>query len=827
MLGLGLLLKAAVPKVASGTWSSAGEFGVIPSGAAAEVVRYGRLRVSGGASGGLLSDQIAIYDPATSTWVRAGRMSQARSGHATAILSDGRVFISGGITANGVSASIEIYDPAAGVSTATGAMGMARTDHAVATLKDGRVLVVGGSNGHTALALAELADPNSGTIVPVSSGMSVGRAKLSATTLLDGHVFIAGGNDGSKDLASAEIFNPAAQTFSPSGTVLSVARSGHIAILLPHNNSVLIAGGSISGTTLSAADLYAPWTDRVSVTNSMSAARSGAVGGGLDQYEVALVGGGGATTAEYYGYATVKTDHHDYAPGQTVTITGSGWQPGETVTLTLREDPPIDTHGPLTAVADPAGNFVNAQFVPDAHDIGIRFYLTAAGAGSQAQTTFTDAKATTTSIAAPTITYGANGTVTVTVSVNAGPPPTGNVTLSIDGGTAVSKALSSFSGSIGSTTFTNTDIPALTRPTHTGSPHSLSASYAPDGNNFQASSATGSLVVNAATLTIVGTPAYDGTTTASASILSVSNKVGTDDVTVATGSGTLASKTVGSPAITSVGPLGLGGTAAGNYTLTGATGSGTINKAHLTVTADNQSKTYDGTVFSPFTATISGFKNGETPATSGMTGAPGFTGAATTATAAGTYTITPTLSTLNGGTNYDFPAGNFVNGTLIINPRNATWTTNPASKTYGDTDPSPLTTGSGTNFVAADGVSASYSRAPGETVAGGLYHITATLSATVVNALANYTITNAGADFTITKRTATWTTNPASKTYGDTDPSPLTTGSGTNFVAADGVSASYSRAAGETVAGGLYHIPATLSATVINALANYTITNAR
>src|SRR5436190_910989 len=57
-------------------------------------------------------------------------------------------------------------------------------------------------------------------------------------------------------------------------------------------------------------------------------------------------------------------------------------------------------------------------------------------------------------------------------------------------------------------------------------------------------------------------------------------------------------------------------------------------------------------------------------------------------------------------------------------------------------------------------------------------------------------VTNAGAEFTINKRDATWTTTAASKTYGDSDPSPLTAGSGSNFVAGDGVTATYSRAAG-------------------------------
>ena len=83
---------------------------------------------------------------------------------------------------------------------------------------------------------------------------------------------------------------------------------------------------------------------------------------------------------------------------------------------------------------------------------------------------------------------------------------------------------------------------------------------------------------------------------------------------------------------------------------------------------------------------------------------------------------------------------------------------------------SPLTTGSGSNFVAADNVTATYSRVAGENASPPTYHITATLSATPLSALDNYIITNDGAEFTINKRLATWTTNPASKTYGDPDP---------------------------------------------------------
>jgi hypothetical protein len=109
-----------------------------------------------------------------------------------------------------------------------------------------------------------------------------------------------------------------------------------------------------------------------------------------------------------------------------------------------------------------------------------------------------------------------------------------------------------------------------------------------------------------------------------------------------------------------------------------------INKVHLTVTADDKSKTYDGAAFTAFTVTLSGFVNGET--SSVVSGAPTYTGSAVGAFNAGTYTITPTGGTL-GATNYDFPPANFVNGTLTINKANLTVTANSFTKQYSDPMP--------------------------------------------------------------------------------------------------------------------------------------------
>src|SRR2546422_5484892 len=73
-----------------------------------------------------------------------------------------------------------------------------------------------------------------------------------------------------------------------------------------------------------------------------------------------------------------------------------------------------------------------------------------------------------------------------------------------------------------------------------------------------------------------------------------------------------------------------------------------------------------------------------------------------------------------------------------MNNRSATWTTTAASKTYGDSDPSPLTAGSGSNFVAGDGVTATYSRAAGGNASPPTYHITADRKSTRLNSSHGY-----------------------------------------------------------------------------------------
>ena len=106
----------------------------------------------------------------------------------------------------------------------------------------------------------------------------------------------------------------------------------------------------------------------------------------------------------------------------------------------------------------------------------------------------------------------------------------------------------------------------------------------------------------------------------------------------------------------------LGTLSASNYVLSFTPGTLTINKALLTLTADNKSKTYDGLGFSAFSANVSGFVNGETAAVV-LTGNPLFKGPATTATQKGQYLIVPEAGTLHAS-NYRFAT--FVTGSLDI-----------------------------------------------------------------------------------------------------------------------------------------------------------------
>jgi hypothetical protein len=221
----------------------------------------------------------------------------------------------------------------------------------------------------------------------------------------------------------------------------------------------------------------------------------------------------------------------------------------------------------------------------------------------------------------------------------------------------------------------------------------------------------------------------------------------------------------------------IAGTAATSNTFTV-----TISKAALTITADAKSKNYDGLTYlgggGTFTVQYAGFVNGDDEGDLGGTLA--FTGTATTATAAATYTnqIIP-----GGLTSSNYTIG-FVPGTLTINKVNLTITANDVHKNYGTalsspitgTDPANFTSSGlqngetigsvtityGTGKLATDGVATYADQVVPSVATGGTF------------VASNYTISYVKGAIIVDAVTLTIEANDKHKTYGTALSSPVT-----------------------------------------------------
>jgi hypothetical protein len=242
----------------------------------------------------------------------------------------------------------------------------------------------------------------------------------------------------------------------------------------------------------------------------------------------------------------------------------------------------------------------------------------------------------------------------------------------------------------------------------------------------------------------------------------------------------------------------------GNYEIDYDTAEFTIGRKSASVSPAAASKTY-GDDDPGLGGELSGFlaADGVTAVYSRVPGE---------AVAGSPYAISAALSPAPVLANYEI---SYETAEFTIEKRAASVSPTPASKTYGDDD--PALTGMLEGFLPSDDVTASYSRAPGEAVAGGPYAISASLAPAEM--LGNYEISYGTAEFTIGRKPASVSPAAVSKTYGDED--PVLSGELEGFLAADGVTASYSRAPGESVADGPYAISAALSPAA--ALGNYEI----
>ncbi|EHQ25599.1 MBG domain-containing protein [Mucilaginibacter paludis] len=219
-------------------------------------------------------------------------------------------------------------------------------------------------------------------------------------------------------------------------------------------------------------------------------------------------------------------------------------------------------------------------------------------------------------------------------------------------------------------------------------------------------------------------------------------------------------------------PITVNGAAATNYTISYVNGTMTVNRALITVTADNQAKIY-GSANPVLTVAYTGFVNGDTQ--NSLTTLPTVSTTATVSSAAGSYLITASSAV---SSNYDI---NYVSGTLTVSQAALTITATNQSKVYGSTN--PALTASYFGFVNGETQSVLAVQPLLSTTATtnspvGAYPVT--VSGAVSS---NYNINYVAGTLTVSKAALTITVNNQSKVTGAAN--PLFTASYSGFVNGD------------------------------------------
>jgi FtsP/CotA-like multicopper oxidase with cupredoxin domain len=352
---------------------------------------------------------------------------------------------------------------------------------------------------------------------------------------------------------------------------------------------------------------------------------------------------------------------------------------------------------------------------------------------------------TTTTIVAPAINYGQDGVVTVNVTPAA--TVTGNVTLTVDGGAPITQALAG-----GSAVFTLT-TPAVGN-------HALVATFAAQ-NGFAASSATGTLVVNPAPLTITASSAAVAFGAPIPAITSTVTGLVNGDTLASLGTIVCSTTYIQGSPVGSY-PTTCSGAVNANYAITYVAGSVTVGGVPLTITASSANVAF-GAPIPAITPTVVGLVNGDTVAslgplvcsTTAVQGSP-----------VGTY---PT--SCSGAVNPNYTTINYVGGTVTITAVPLTITANNATRAVGA--PNPLFTAAYAGFVNGDTAASLTGTLSCTTTAiatspAGNYPITCSGQTSV-----NYTITYVPGTLTVTALVPVLTLNPTALAF--TSPLGVTT----------------------------------------------------
>ena len=378
------------------------------------------------------------------------------------------------------------------------------------------------------------------------------------------------------------------------------------------------------------------------------------------------------------------------------------------------------------------------------------------------------------------MTYGTPVTFTATVSAQSGStaPTAGSVDF-YDTTTGPDLGLGTFGSSTGTTSTWTLTTGVKTFNVTAGD--TITATYTA-GTGFNGSSGTTTQTVTAIPITASGITAanktYNGNTTATLQGLataSLSGVVSGDAVTLGTSgaAGTFASKDVGQNITVSVTGLTLGGTQAGDYTLTQPTTTANITAATLTVTGITATnKTYNGNTTAALqglaTASLVGVVSGDT-VTLGTSGA---TGTFASQDVGQNITVSVTGLTIGGSQASDYTltqpttTANITPATLTVTGITAT------NKTYNGTTTAALqglATASLVGVVSGDTVTLGTSGAAGTFASKDVgKNITVSMTGLTIGGsqAGDYTLTQPTTTANITAATLTVTgITAANKTY--------------------------------------------------------------
>jgi hypothetical protein len=121
---------------------------------------------------------------------------------------------------------------------------------------------------------------------------------------------------------------------------------------------------------------------------------------------------------------TIQSDKADYAPGELVTLTGSGWLPGESVNIVVNDDVGQTWNRNVNVTADASGSISDSFNLPDWFVATYSVKATGAS-GAVATRSFTDAVPTTTTVTSSKNPSPLNESVTFTAKVTYASTTTG------------------------------------------------------------------------------------------------------------------------------------------------------------------------------------------------------------------------------------------------------------------------------------------------------------------------------------------------------------------------------------------------------------------